>query len=340
MFLNIFKWQEDAWMRLKSQRGRLAHALLIYGQEGIGKGVLARQFAHSLLCQTPKPDGFACGTCKACHWLSQGAHPDFLLIQPESMSEEDGEDTEEGEGRKSKKKPSKHIRIEQIRDMQDTLSTGSHQAGLRVIIIEPADAMQAVTANALLKSLEEPPPGTLFLLISGEASRLLPTIRSRCQQVAVGPPDRSLALQWLREQGANDAEAMLAYAGGAPLKALALSEAGDVRREFARRLAEPGSDALALTDFCQTLDPPLVVAWIQQWAYDLISAATTGEVRYHGAQRDRLLAISAKLDIRKLHRFTRELTEARALSRHPLNARLFFEAIFLSYRTLGAAGNE
>jgi DNA polymerase-3 subunit delta' len=293
-----------------------------------------------MLCATPASGGFACGTCKACHWLSQGAHPDFLLIQPESMAEDEGEETEESDGKKSKRKPSKHIKIEQIRQMQETLATGSHQAGLRVIIIEPAEAMQPVTANALLKSLEEPPPGTLFLLVSSEASRLLPTIRSRCQQVPIAPPERKLALEWLGTQGLRDAEALLSYAGGAPLKALALAEAGDLRREFARRIAEPRSDPLALTDFCQTLEPAMVVTWIQQWAYDLARAAMTGEVRYHGAQRERLVAIVGRLDIRKLHRFTHELCEARALARHPLNARLFFEAIFLSYRSLGANTNE
>lgn len=338
--MNIFEWQKPIWSRLISQRARLAHALLFHGQEGIGKSVLARQYAHALLCETPLAAGFACGVCKACHWLSQGAHPDFLLIQPESMTEEEGEETEDGEGKKSKRKPSKNIKIEQIRNMQETLATGSHQAGLRVIIIEPAEAMQAVTANALLKSLEEPPPDTLFLLVSGEASRLLPTIRSRCQQVPIPPPEHHAALAWLRTQGVKDAEAMLAYAGGAPLKALALTEAGDLRREFARRIAEPRPDALALTDFCQTLEPALVVAWLQQWAYDLSRAAMTGEVRYHGAQRDRLVAISGKLDLGKLHRFTGELCEARALARHPLNPRLFFEALFLSYRNLGASTHE
>lgn len=341
--MNIFIWQLDAWSKLTRQRDRLAHALLIHGQQGIGKSVLARQYANSLLCQAPitGAGGFACGVCKACHWLGQGAHPDFLLIRPESVAEEEGGDvSDEAETRKSKRKPSKHIRIEQIRNMQETLATGSHQSGLRVIIIEPAEAMQSVTANALLKSLEEPPPDTLFLLVSDQANRLLPTIRSRCQLVSMAPPAREIALQWLQGQGVKDADMLLAFAGGAPLKAVALAEAGDLRREFARRMGEPRADALALTDFCQTLDPPTAVTWIQQWAYDLVCATMTGEVRYHAAQRERLIAIGAKLDMHKLHRFTCELCEALTLSRHPLNARLFFEAIFLSYRSLGASANE
>ena len=335
-----FPWQMAIWLKLSQQRGRLAHALLIHGQEGIGKSALAVEFAYSLLCATPQPTGRACGVCKACHWLSQGAHPDFLHIQPESMSEEEGEDAEEGEGRKPKKKPSKNIKIEQIRAMQETLATGSHQAGLRVIILEPAEAMQGVTANALLKSLEEPPPDTLFLLVSNEASRLLPTIRSRCQLIPVALPDKAVALEWLSSQNIKDAEALLAYAGGAPIKALTFAEAGDLRREFARKIAEPRPNAIVLTDFCQMIDPLAVVTWIQQWAHDLVLAASTGEVRYHCAQRDRIVAISRKMDSRKLFRFVRELNEARALARHPLNARLFFEAIFLSYRDLGVNVND
>ena len=149
--MSTFPWQMAIWLKLTQQRGRLAHALLIHGQEGIGKSALAREFAYSLLCKTPQFTGHACGVCKACHWLSQGAHPDFLHIQPESMSEEEGEEAEEGEGRKSKKKPSKNIKIEQIRAMQETLATGSHQAGLRVIILEPAEAMQSAMRRMFMK---------------------------------------------------------------------------------------------------------------------------------------------------------------------------------------------
>ena len=94
--MSAFPWQMAIWIKLTQQRGRLAHALLIHGQEGIGKSALALEFAYSLLCTTPQSTGRACGVCKACHWLSQGAHPDFLHIQPESMSEEEGEDAEEG----------------------------------------------------------------------------------------------------------------------------------------------------------------------------------------------------------------------------------------------------
>jgi DNA polymerase-3 subunit delta' len=335
--MNIFPWQIETWKRLVSLRPRLPHAMLFHGQEGIGKTRLAQAYAQSLLCQTPLAEGYACGSCPACHWFAQGHHPDYLLIQSESMAEEGREEAEEG---KAKGKPSRTIRIEQIRDMQDTLAAGSHQSGLRVILILPAEAMNASTANALLKSLEEPPPGTLFLLVSHEPNRLLPTVRSRCQAVAIPLPAYAAALAWLTAQGVKESETMLAYAGGAPLAALDMAESGGQRNEFARRLVEPHPNPILLADFCQQLEPPIVVGWMQQWVYDLARAAMAGEVRYHTAQHERIITLARAMDTRKLLRFVSELQEARALSRHTLNARLFFEGIFLSYRQLGASADE
>src|ERR1035437_5332836 len=175
--MNIIELHSEAWAQLDARRAQLPHALLISGQRGIGKSEFARSFAESLLCETPTATAQACGTCAACGWLAQGNHPDFRLLQPEALAVEEGEATDSS----GKKKPSQQITIDQVRALDDFLHVGTHRQGARVILVNPAEAMNRSTANSLLKSLEEPIASTLFILVSSESERLLPTIRSRCQ---------------------------------------------------------------------------------------------------------------------------------------------------------------
>jgi DNA polymerase-3 subunit delta' len=178
---------------------QLPHALLLTGQRGIGKFELARSFAASLLCENLTAAGEACGACLACGWLAQGNHPDLRLLQPNALIAEAAESGELDEA--GKKKPSQQITIDQVRALDDFLHVGTHRHGARVVLLNPAEAMNRSTANALLKSLEEPIASTLFLLISSEPHRLLPTIRSRCQVMPVRHPVHGLAGQWLRDAG-------------------------------------------------------------------------------------------------------------------------------------------
>ncbi|MDE2117918.1 MAG: DNA polymerase III subunit delta', partial [Betaproteobacteria bacterium] len=169
----IYPWQKNDWVRLQELRKRPPHALLFKGSRGIGKLDLTMNFAQLLLCQKPGESGFACGKCPSCHWLEQDSHPDFRLLQPEALSL-GGEESESG------KKPSKQISVDQIRGLADFIGMSAHQGGRRVVIIHPAEAMNINAANALLKNLEEPPPGLLFILVSHKPQQLLPTILSRC----------------------------------------------------------------------------------------------------------------------------------------------------------------
>jgi DNA polymerase-3 subunit delta' len=184
--MNIIELHSSLWERLQARRAQLPHSLLLSGPRGLGKFDLARAFAASLLCENPLQNGNACGSCLACNWLSQGNHPDFRLLQPDALAESEGE--EGTEVKESGKKASQQITIDQVRGLDDFLHVGTHRHGLRVVIVCPAEAMNRSTANALLKTLEEPAAGTLFLLVSNEPERLLPTIRSR------GPGPGSLPL--------------------------------------------------------------------------------------------------------------------------------------------------
>jgi DNA polymerase-3 subunit delta' len=184
--------------------GRLGHAWLVSGVPGIGKLQFATYFARALLCE--KPNGIdPCGGCTACHLFSKGTHPDWFLLQP----------------------PKRLIVVDQIREAIDFASNTSQRGGYKILCLDPAEAMNLNAANALLKLLEEPPARTLLLLLSQQPGLLLATLRSRCQQLKLPLPSQQQALTWLAARGCTgDAERLLQKAGGAPLRALAMSETG------------------------------------------------------------------------------------------------------------------
>jgi DNA polymerase-3 subunit delta' len=317
-------------------RGRLPHALLFHGRPGIGKLHLAEVLAQSLLCEIRSKNGLACGVCPACTWFAAGNHPDYRLIQPEALSPAE-EDAETGEALdEGKKKPSKQIKIEQIRALSGFLNVGSHRNGYRVVLIYPAESMNPGAANALLKSLEEPSAGVIFLLVSHQPRRLLATVRSRCHALGLSLPSRALSLRWLQEQGGKSAASELAFAGDAPLAAACLQEdESEARRKLFDLLAQPSASALSLADFCQRMQPGPVVDWMLKWTYDLIAVASTGKARYNIDRENKLSQLVRTMPRLKLLRFYSALSSMKAISEHPLNARLFFDDLFISYKEIG-----
>jgi DNA polymerase-3 subunit delta' len=288
------------------------------------------------LCESRSKDGLACGACPACTWFASGNHPDFRLIQPESLAPaqdeaESGEGSEEG-----KKKASKQIKIEQIRGLSDFLNVGSHRRGYRVVLINPAESMNPGAANALLKGLEEPSAGVIFLLVSHQPSRLLATVRSRCHALALGLPPRDSSLRWLQEQDSKATAASLAFAGDAPLQAAALpEEESETRDRLFDLLSQPHSSALGLADFCHRLQPETVVDWMLKWTYDLIALASRGGARYNIEREGKLRLLAEHMPLLQLLRYHGVLYSLRAISQHPLNARLFFDDLFIAYKEIG-----
>ncbi|MEW9897689.1 DNA polymerase III subunit delta' [Chitinivorax sp. PXF-14] len=323
----LYTWQQQDWQVLNGTHSRWPHALLLAGQAGIGKVDFARELAHSLLCEQPQPDHRPCGHCEACTWLRQGNHPDFREVTLLVDDESDGEDG------KSKKAPTQ-ISIKQVRELTDFVNVSSHRGGHRVTLLHPAEAMNAAAANALLKTLEEPPPGALFILVSHQPQRLLPTIRSRCRVFGLSLPERTEAEAWLTAQGVNNAALTLAQAGYAPLAALTLADEAmqAERRQFISALAQPARlDPLQLAESWQKTDMTKLVDWLQKWLYDLLSYELSGIIRYHPDRQADLDRLAKTIDPLRLAEFDKTLVEARRFAHHPLNPKLALEQLFFGY---------
>lgn len=225
-------WHAEHWARLQARRQRdaLPHALLLCGAAGLGKRVFARRFVRGLLC-TAATDGDACGHCRSCQLTSAGTHPD--LVELTFSLRKDGT-------------PRTEIVVDQIRDLSARLALRSQLGDWQVATIDPADAMNAAAANALLKTLEEPSERTMLILLADAPWRLPQTIRSRCQRIEFQLPDPSVALAWLQAEGVSDAAAVLAAAGGNPGLAMAwvgqgaLEQRTEVRRDLAALAAGRG----------------------------------------------------------------------------------------------------
>lgn len=207
--MSLPPWLQESWRSLSERlaQQRLPHALLLSGAAGLGKRALADVLVSATLCERRSSDGFACGSCRSCHLIAAGSHPDRVHLSFELR--DDG-------------KPRTEIVIEQIRTLSQRLSLSSQFGGMQMVIIDPADRMNASAANALLKTLEEPSASTIIVLISDQPSRLPATIRSRCQRVQFNVPERSAALEWLAGQGvvAKDGELALDAMLGNPGRAL------------------------------------------------------------------------------------------------------------------------
>ena len=296
-------WNEPLLESVRKRLSRLPHALLIHGARGVGKLALAERIAQLLLCeQENKP----CGACAGCRWFLAGTHPDFRRIEPEAFAKEPPPAEEAEEAPAKKGKPSLVIKIEQIRELEGFLNVGSHRGKLRVALVHPAEDMPEASANALLKGLEEPPSGAVFLLVSHRPAQLLPTIRSRCVALPVALPPKEVAQRWLEAQHVRDAARWLAYAGGAPLRAMEYAAAAAT---FERLLKSPTP-----TDDRDDLEP--LVDALQKIALDRALSAFGLPPKY-GASN-----VTAK-DGHAWLTYARRLGEDRLLCRHPLSPRLF-----------------
>jgi DNA polymerase III subunit delta' len=326
----VYPWHSQTASALLARRGRLPHALLFCGREGIGKLAFAEAVAAALLCERAQAGGGACGKCASCGWVGQGGHPDLRRLEPEILSESPG-----AEESQEKKKPSLEIKIEQVREIAGFIAMTSHHGGAKLVLIHPAEALNVNAANALLKNLEEPPPGTHFLLVAHRWHQLLPTIRSRCERVMLPAPDLETARRWLAQQRVPDAELALAQAGGAPLAALQFDESYWRQREaLLRAISARGFDALRAAEQLRDSAPALIIALLQKWSFDLAWHKVTGKVRFNPDHSAAIATTAGRLDLVETLRFQRHMVGLQRIATHPLNARLFLEQLLLDYAGL------
>ncbi|MCC6868795.1 MAG: DNA polymerase III subunit delta' [Burkholderiales bacterium] len=327
----LLPWQEAAAARaLHGGRAAWPPALLLTGATGIGKLVLAVNLARALLCEAAQPDGLACGSCASCRYVAAGQHPDLRLVEPFDLDDD------------VTLKAVEQVPIKHVRALIDWANLTSHRGVAKVAIVTPADRLNAAAANALLKTLEEPPAGTHLVLVTARPGRLLPTVRSRCQVLAAPIPAVAEASAWLREHGVAEPPLLLAQAGGAPLAALALREVQDERAAWLAALAQPrGLSAVGLAARIDAADKSerklllgRVIDWLVAWVADLARVAAGGAPQRNPDHATALRALAPTVAPVALFRYHRSLLAQRALVAHPLVPRLVAETILIRYREL------
>ncbi len=309
---------------LSAQRG---HALLLHAAPGAGALPLALSLAQSYLCEAQPPESgwhIACGQCGSCKLVQAHVHPDLAMLLPETLRRahhwplaDDKPDSDE-----AKRKPSKQIRIDDVRGAIDWANKTSARGRGKVAVVHPADSLNPQSANALLKTLEEPPPGTRILLTTSDPALLLPTVRSRCQLVRLPDPDLAVATPWLLQQGvpsAADAATLLAASSGRPLDALDMVQAGI---DASRWLLLPGAVMQGRAEVFSGWPVSRVVDALQKICHDAMAHAAGGAPRFF------LLAQwPAAASLLALTTWWQDLQRVARHDEHPWNEPLLIDAL-------------
>ena len=329
----IFPWMQQQWQYVMQRfhSGQMPHALLLSGSSGIGKLQFAQRMVEHLLCHDTKhlTSGSerieTCGHCQGCRLLAAGTHPDYKLVAPE----------EEG----------KQISIDRIREVSRFLTLKSQYGDYQIVIIAPAEAMNTYAANSLLKSLEEPTPQSLLVLVSSQPSRLLPTIRSRCQNIVFGLPDFGQALTWLQAQSDVQADAarLLALADGAPLLSLAYGKSDTLQtyqrllsslEKIAKKQADPVSEAKIweLAGMAHSLK------WLYFWISNLIRLKLAGaqvDIAHNNTwQDDNLAFLVDRLNSQQLYGFLDKIVNCFRFVNTSANVQLVLEDLLITWHQM------
>jgi len=319
--MNALPWLAEPLARAIAQQR--AHATLVHGPAGVGQFHFALSLASAWLCEAG--EGRPCGRCASCRLMAAQVHPDFSLLVPEALREPLGwplPDTESAAERKDKK-PSREIRVEAVRAAIDWGQRTSTRGGAKVALLHPADAINPVAANALLKTLEEPPGALRLILSAADPASLLPTVRSRCQHITLSTPPDDVALAWLQAQGVQGADTLLMAAGGQPLLAQAFAADGlsaDLWHELPRLVRQGQAGPLL------ALPLPRLIDALQRLCHDLSLHAQGAPARFFDQP------LPAGADPVALADWASELRRAARHDGHPWNAGLLAEALLLAGR--------
>lgn len=318
-----YPWQIKQWHDLLTRRGeqKLPHALLFAGPKGLGKLDFARAIAARLLCQTTCiAEEPACANCQSCQWLVSKTHPDFFLVQPEEESHV--------------------IKIEQVRELLESLQQTAQQSGQQIVILEPVEAMNKAAANALLKTLEEPSGPVVFLLVSHQPGTVPATIRSRCQKMDFPVPPISTSLAWLKSQLPleQDLELVLALSENIPLRAVTFAQESHAAHNLLIshfiQLSENSLTPLEMASICVETPVELVFGGICLLLMDLIRIQQfSSHLITHAPQINTLTAIADKISSRQVFYFLDQLMMAKKHlnAKIHLNMALLWEDLFIEW---------
>ncbi len=315
-------WLEETLGRaLLSQRG---HATLLHASAGVGALEFAVTLAQAWLCEASPPGAphqTPCGRCGSCRLVQSHGHPDLLVLMPEQLRREKSWPLvdDKAEGEEGKRKPSRQIRIDETRQLVDWVNKTSSRGRGKVVVLHPAPALNAHAANALLKTLEEPPAGTRLLLTTADPSLLLPTVRSRCQNLVLPVPASRLACEWLNGLGVAAPETLLDACSGRPLEALALAQAGitsEVWNGLPQAVARGQVAALAGWPL------PLVLDALHKLCHDAMARASGASARFFANER---VPAGARLD--SLSTWQKDLARVARHDEHPWNEGLLLDAL-------------
>ena len=315
----IYPWQADQWRQSLRYLicKRLAHAILISGPSAIGKLEFCLSYIQRMNCTQPTKENNACGACRNCNFFKARTHPDIRMLNVD-------EDVDQ-------------IKVDDIREINQFMSLSRQQGLYKIVCINQADLMNINAANALLKTLEEPPANSILFLISHRADALLATLKSRCQIWRFCVPSNNQALKWLQQQTESAAwETLLPVSGNRPLLALQLYETGlgEARTAFYRDISQLMHHKEKVTKISAKLqneELETLVSWLQSWCADLVRCHYRKEpVTLENPDiRRSLHSLVGQVDLQSLFSFWDKLIELRRFSSAPLNKRLFIEDMLI-----------
>lgn len=347
-------WLQKQLKSLLSQRG---HAWLLSGPSGLGQFELALALARTWLCEKPTPEG-ACGVCGSCHAVDVHTHADLCMLLPETLSLALGwpldEKTQDDLDAK-KRKPSKEIKVDAAREAVSFTQFTRSRGDTKVVLVFPAERMNGITANTLLKTLEEPPGAVKFILATGAAHQLLPTIRSRCLGHTMHWPEFDEALTWLQMMShasegdgsgkksakplsLDDLRTLLIAAGGRPTDALAWVQgqnAGELAKAWQTLpKAMVRGDVSALADWA----PAQALDALQKLCHDVLAVNNGAQPRFFRPE-DLPVRNATRNSAYALAAWSKELVNSARTVEHPYNPGLMLEA-FVSRARIALAVNK
>lgn len=322
----MYPWQQTQWQYLgeRLQMDGLAHAYLLNGPKGIGKEEFAGDFASLLLCQNRDLSSFkACGKCHSCQLLVAGNHPDMKIVEPEGASQS--------------------IVVDRIREVIEYLSLKPHQGQHKIAIIRAADRMNVAAANSLLKSLEEPPSASMMFLSTCHPSRLLPTIRSRCQELNFPLPESDIARPWLasRLDKQEQAELFLSLANGSPLEALTFADGEMLEHRMSvfndlGDLLENRSDAIKVASGWNKMDMATTMFWLWSFVADLsrLKVAEYPPLINNPDLSDSLRRLAQSIPLKNILSFQSRVENGNRFVAGNMNSQLMLEELLMHWSAI------